>query len=185
MLNTDRIQQNGSAPMTLDDFDRKILGALTVDATQSYAVLGRTVGLSAPAVFERVRRMRQAGVISATVARLDGAAIGKPLLAFVHVDCEGWGKGPRMTRLNAFPEVEEMHSVAGDTSVIMKVRTASAHALEALLAQIYALPGVKTTRSYIALSTYLDRPIQAGTTTTWPIDPRSEIQAGNASYGDD
>ncbi|MBW8880906.1 MAG: Lrp/AsnC family transcriptional regulator, partial [Asticcacaulis sp.] len=116
---------------------------MIADATQSYAALGKFVGLSAPAVFERVRRLRQAGVISATVARLDGAKAGKPLLAFIHVDCEGWGKGPRMMRLSAFPEVEEMHSVAGDTAVILKVRTANTHALEALLAQIYALPGVK------------------------------------------
>ncbi len=166
--------------MTLDEFDRKILAVMTTDATQSYAALGKAVGLSAPAVFERVRRMRQAGVISATVARLDGASIGKPLMAFVHVDCEGWGKGPRMARLSAYPEVEEMHSVAGDTSVIMKVRTANAHALEGLLAQIYALPGVKTTRSYIALNTYLERSTQAGITTQWPIDPRAEINPGDA-----
>ena len=54
------------------------------------------------------------------------------------------------------------------TSVILKVRTASTHALEHLLAQIYALPGVRGTKSFIALSTDLERPVQAEVTTRWP-----------------
>lgn len=56
-----------------------------------------------------------------------------------------------MMKLRDFPEVEEMHSVAGDTCVIMKVRTASAHAFEQFLSQLYVLPGVRATKSYVVL----------------------------------
>lgn len=165
---TDRIRRGPYAKPQLDASDRRILGALVADAGASYAALGEIVGLSAPAVHERVKRLRRERVITGTSARLDGTAIGKPLLAFVHVEAAGWGKGERMMRLADFPEVEEMHSVAGDAGLILKVRTESPYALEQLLAQIYAVPGVKGTRSYIALSTYLERPVQAEATQDWP-----------------
>lgn len=168
---TEGVQPNQPKARPLDAFDRKILGALTRDAKQTYAAIGEAVGLSAPAVHERIKRLRAAGVISATAALLDGAAVGKPLLAFVHVDADGWGKSQRMMRLAQYPEVEEMHSVAGDTCVVLKVRTESTDALEQFLSQLYVLPGVRGTKSYVVLSTYLDRPVQAALTEDWPPIP--------------
>ena len=53
----------------------------------------------------------------------------------------------------------------------MKVRTENAHALEKFLAQLYVLPGVKGTKSYVVLSTYLERGVQAELTTHWPDVP--------------
>ena len=142
---------------SLDDFDRKLLRLLLADATRSYAELGRAIGLSPPAVHERVRKMRRHGVIQATTVVLDGTALGRPLLSFVHVDTEGWGKTPAMMALADRPEVEEIHAVAGDTCLILKVRCAGPQALEDLLHDVYAIPGVKSTRSYIALSSRLER----------------------------
>lgn len=168
---TGNLQRNASAARPLDAFDRKILSLLTQDAKQTNAAIGEVVGLSAPAVHERIKRLRESGVIKTTTALLNGPAVGKPLLTFVHVDAEGWGKSQRMMRMAAFPEVEEMHSVAGDTCVILKVRTAGPEALEHLLSQLYLLPGVRGTRSFVVLSTYLDRPVQAQVTTDWPPIP--------------
>ncbi len=166
--NTNSVQTKKHKPPAVDDFDRRILGALVLDAGATYADLGQQVGLSAPAVHERVKRLRSRGVIKATSAQLDGPSTGKPLLAFVHVDFVGWGKSKKMLAIADYPEVEEMHSVAGDTGMILKVRTADAHALELLLSRLYALTGVATTRSYITLSTFLERPVQAGVTEAWP-----------------
>jgi Lrp/AsnC family leucine-responsive transcriptional regulator len=171
MENTEDIRPKRRGPPPLDPFDRKILAALAADADQSYAALGEKVGLSPPAVHERVKRLKRAGAIRDTVARLDGPAVGKPLTAFVHVEAAGWGKSERLMQLARFPEVEEMHSVAGDASVIFKVRMESPQALEFLLGQIHSVPGVRGTKSYIALSTYLDRPVQAEVTTDWPGVP--------------
>ena len=170
-MKTENIHQNKVDARPLDKFDRKILSELTQDARQSYATIGQAVGLSAPAVHERVKRMRSSGVISSTSARISGEHIGKPFLAFVHVDADGWGKSQRMMQLIQYPEVEEMHSVAGDTCVILKVRTQSAQAMEHFLSLLYALPGVRGTKSYVALSTYLERPVQADITETWPVPP--------------
>jgi Lrp/AsnC family transcriptional regulator, leucine-responsive regulatory protein len=168
---TENLQQNGHLTRPVDTFDRKILAALTENARLTYAEIGERAGLSAPAVHERVRQLKRSGALAGLTARIDGASVGKPLLAFVHVDAEGWGKSERMLRLKVFPEVEEMHSVAGDTCVILKVRMASPHALEQFLAQLYVLPGVHATRSYIVLSTYLERPVQSTVTERWPETP--------------
>lgn len=86
---TDESRRNQSAKRPLDAFDRKILSALTRDARQTNAEIGESVGLSPPAVFERIKRLRGSGVISSTAARLNGAAVGKPMLTFVHVDADG------------------------------------------------------------------------------------------------
>lgn len=166
--NTDEVRRKRPLPGALDRFDRRILGLLVADAGASYAALGAAVGLSPAAVHERVKRLRAAGVLRGTVARLDGPAVGKPLLSFVLVTVAGWGKSQRMLQLERFPEVEEIHSVAGDAGVILKLRTRDPQALEDLLHQLYALPGVTGSRSYIVLQSYLERPVQAEVTETWP-----------------
>lgn len=165
---------NNANSRPLDPFDRKILGELVHDARQSYADIGKSVGLSAPAVHDRVKKLKASGTISGTSVSIDGAAIGKPFLAFVHINANGWGKSERMMKLRDFPEVEELHSVTGDTCVIMKIRTENADAMEKFLAQLYALPGVRGTKSYVVLTTYLDRPVQAEVTTNWPDIPLPE-----------
>ncbi len=165
MKKTDSIQQKPKPAKPLDPFDRKILSALAENADQSYQDLGALVGLSAPAVHERVKRLKADKRIRGTAALLDGNAIDKPLLAFVHVNTKGWGKSQQLMQMAEFPELEEIHSVAGDTCMLLKVRVASSDALEGLLERIYAMPSVVNTRSYVVLSTYLERPIQGGVTT--------------------
>lgn len=151
----------------LDAIDRKLLGLLSQDAEQTYAEIGKQVGLSAPAVHERVKRYKATGRIKVVSAQLDPATTGKSLLAFVHVDSTGWGKSQAMLDLCNFPEVEEMHTVAGDACMVLKVRTENTQALEALLARIYDMPEVKTTKSYVVLSTVLERPVQAAITQSF------------------
>ena len=148
----------------LDQIDRTLLSLLTKNAEQSYSDLGKAVGLSAPAVHERVKRYKSSGRIKSVVAQLDPTQTGKQFLAFIHVNTTGWGKTDALMQIEELPEVEEIHSVTGDTCMILKVRMASTQAMEALLARLYALPEVVSTKSYVALSTYLERPVQAGVT---------------------
>ena len=165
---TDDLRPKSEARRPLDPFDRKILSELVRDGRQTYAEIGARVSLSAPAVHERVKRLKARGVIKGTSAMLDAKAIDKPFLAFVHVDAHGWGKSRRMMELLEYPEVEELHSVTGDACMIMKVRTENADALEQFMAQLYAVPGVRGTKSYVVLTSYLDRPVQAEVTKDWP-----------------
>lgn len=178
---TDDIRRNHVSARDLDDIDRKLLGVLAGDATVSYAELGERIGLSAPAAHERVKRLRRSGAIRRTAALIDAGAVGKPLLAFVHVDTTGWGKSPELLAVAEHPEVEEIHSVAGDTCMMLKVRTADTQALEGLLARLYDTPGVVATRSYVVLSTYLERPVQPGRTQHWPVPGHMAVGATAAS----
>ena len=161
---TNDVRRAPGSARPLDGFDRRILGLLAADAELSFAELGRQVGLSPPAVHDRVKRLKASGRLRGKVALLDGAAVGKPLLAFVHVDTAGWGKTDALLALRHLPEVEEIHSVTGDTCMLLKVRCASPLALEGLLQRLYTTPGVRGTRSYVVLSTALERPTQAGIT---------------------
>ena len=153
----------------MDEIDRKLLAELTRDAGQSYAALGAAVNLSPPAVHDRVKKLRRSGAVRAVQARIDPQAVGKTLLAFVHVDTRGWGKSPELMDLGRLPEVEELHSVTGDTCMLLKVRVADSEALEGLLSRLYAIEDVKATRSYVALSTYIERPPQAEITRDLPF----------------
>lgn len=154
---TNRVRPHQPAPARLDERDRTLLGLLAEDSTRSYAELGKLLHLSAPAVHERVRRLRADGVIKANVAVLDGAKLGRPLLTFVHVDTTSWAATRHLLALKELPEVEEIHTVTGESAMLLKVRTRDTQALEDLLERIHSIEGFTGTRSYIALSTYLER----------------------------
>ena len=106
---------------------------------------------------ERVKKLKKSGAITGTVARIDGTAVGRPLCAFIHMDTEGWGKSPELMEIVDDSRVEEIHAVAGDTCIILKVRCESTQALEDLLHRLYEVPGMIRTQSYIVLNTYLER----------------------------
>ena len=145
----------------IDAVDRRILGVLIKDSSTAYSQIGQAVNLSAPAVHERVKRMRENGVIRSTSAQLNPSSIGKPLLAFVLITVEGNEPEEMLAQFERLPEVEEIHAVAGDCCMIMKVRTEGPEALEHLLGLIYVTPKVRSTQSYVVLSTKLERPVQA------------------------
>ncbi len=144
-------------PVELDPIDRKILGALAKDASRSYAELGKLVNLSTAAVHDRVKRLRRDGVIKRTVAILDGCKLGRTLLTFLVVDTNSYKATRELLTFAGRPEVEELHTVAGDGCVLVKVRAQDTEALENFLMEIQSLDGVRSVRSYIALSTFLER----------------------------
>ena len=146
----------------MDATDRTLLGLLQQDATRSYADLGQAVHLSAPAVHERVRKLRRSGAIRRTTVEVDPAALGRVLLAFVEIDTEGWVKQPLVDAVRDDPRVEDLHSIAGDTHFLAKVRVAGTTDLEDLLHDLYRVPGVRNTRTHVALQTYIERAPGAG-----------------------
>jgi DNA-binding Lrp family transcriptional regulator len=147
----------------LDETGRKLLTLLTENATLSYADMGAILHLSPPAVHERVKQFRQDGTIKGTHVRLDPARIGRPLLAFVHVFSKKLAAVQHVSKLASLPDVEEIHSLTGDSGMLVKVRTRDTQTLEKLLTQIQSIEGIESTRTHIALSTFLERgPSPAG-----------------------
>ena len=154
---TKGIPKKRSERADLDAVDRKLLGLLAQNAELSYSELSQRVHLSPPAIHERVKRLKSRGVIRATVALLDGPLVGRNLLAFVHLETSHWEMTRRVLDMSAFPEIEEIHTVAGDTAMILKVRTENSAALEDMLGKLHRLEGFKAVKTFIALGTYLER----------------------------
>lgn len=142
----------------LDAVDRRILAALQANARASFAEIGQAVGLSAPSVHARVRKLERRGVIRGYTAVVDPAALGFGITAFVAItQASGYHWEDIERAVEALPAVEECHSVTGDDSYLLKVRVADTAALEALLRQINATDGVARTRTLVVLSTPFER----------------------------
>lgn len=119
----------------LDDTNRRLLDALIDDPRASAAELARRVGMSAPAVRERVARLEQAGVIRGYRLDIDPAAIGLPVAAWVRIR-PGPGQLPKIADLAArTPEVSECHRICGEDCFLMKIHVAAIDALEGVLDQ--------------------------------------------------
>lgn len=155
--NTEIVRPSKHSPVELDAIDRKILAELTQDASQSYALLSQKVHLSTAAVHDRVKRLKRDGVIKATVALVDGCKLGRTLLTFLIVNTSSYSATRELLSYAQKPEVEEIHTVAGDGCVLIKIRAVDTESLEDFLIEIQSLDGVISVRSYIALSTFLER----------------------------
>ncbi|WP_035968209.1 Lrp/AsnC family transcriptional regulator [Kutzneria albida] len=147
----------------MDRTDRQLLTLLQQDATQSYVALGQAVGLSGGTVHERVRKLRERGVIRRTTVDVDPAAVGKAVAAFVLIEANAWmGDPPTARALAELPWVQEAHVVAGAASVLVKVRAGSPEELQAVLKRLYGIAGVTGTQTIVVLETFFERPVDTG-----------------------
>jgi Lrp/AsnC family leucine-responsive transcriptional regulator len=120
----------------LDGLDWGILRALQGDARLSYNALARLVGLSAPAVAERVRRMEEAGIIVGYRAEVDPAKVGLSVTAVIRMRCAP-GKCLLKTRsAEDFPEILEVLRVSGSHCTVLKVVAADIAHLEAVIERL-------------------------------------------------
>lgn len=127
----------------LDDLDRKILRALQQDAGRSLDEIAREVGSSKTPVWNRIRKLRAAGVIGAPTAIVDPQAVGLEECFFVLIRTSAhdpdW-QARFVTALRERPEVVEAHRLAGEIDYILKVRVANARAYDrfyqALIAEV-------------------------------------------------
>jgi Lrp/AsnC family leucine-responsive transcriptional regulator len=117
----------------LDDAGIEILRALQDDARISFAELGRKVGLSGPAITDRVRKMEEAGIIAGYHARVNPAKIGFPVTGFVRmrVARENFQRVIALARDTA--EVRECHHSSGEDSFVLKVVTTTEERLDRLM----------------------------------------------------
>ncbi|WP_329079961.1 MULTISPECIES: Lrp/AsnC family transcriptional regulator [unclassified Streptosporangium] len=140
----------------MDDIDKMLIGLLQADAGQPYAALGAAVGLSGGAAHERVRKLRERGLIRRTTIEVDPIAVGRGVLSFVLVEGKAW-MGATGEALLAIPEIEEAHVIAGPASLLAKVRTASTRELQDVLRRIFEIEGVVGTRTIMVLESFFER----------------------------
>ncbi len=142
----------------LDELDLQLLDALQRNARSTFAELGAIVGLKAPAVHDRVKRLEGRGYVRGYAAQLDGRRLGLELMAFVSCYTTPDAGYDGFTRaVGALPEVSEIHSVAGEEAFILKVMTRSTAHLDELLSRLKAVPGMARTKTTLVLSTPFER----------------------------
>jgi len=146
---------------TIDETDRKILSLLQDNARISQSDIAKAVGLAPSAVMERIRKLETRGIVMGYVALVDPHVVDQRMLAFVAVRTSAVGAEERevAARLAAIPEVLEVHYVAGDDCLLLKMRARDAeHVGHLLRNQVSAVPGVRSTRTTIVLGSMKESP---------------------------
>jgi Lrp/AsnC family leucine-responsive transcriptional regulator len=139
---------------TLDRKDFVLLRALQENASKRLEDLSKVVGLASSSIHERLRRLERLGVIRGWSIEID--PLGLDVLAFIGIS----SKRPcseLVDSLRAIPAVEECHSVAGELSMLLKVRVADTASLLKLTERIRKVPGIEQTHTTIVLESQFER----------------------------
>ncbi|NNE68661.1 MAG: Lrp/AsnC family transcriptional regulator [Pyrinomonadaceae bacterium] len=128
----------------IDEIDWKILIELQQDARISYAELGRRVGLTTPAVIERVRKLEDAEIITGYRVEIDPTKVGLPVTAFIRMSITGVDYSRIIKVVEEAKEVLECHRGTGGDSFIMKVAVASVEHLQEIIDKLTPY-GITTT----------------------------------------
>jgi len=150
-----------AAKPPLDAIDRRILRLLSADGRSSYQAIADEVGLSRPAVMERVKRLEESGYITGYGAHLNRVKLGYPVTAFVAVrygNSTYVGDEPRMREMAKHPGVIECHHVAGEDCYILKVVASDLEGVQEILRTMSTGQRTFNTRTTIVLSTVFEKP---------------------------
>jgi Lrp/AsnC family transcriptional regulator, leucine-responsive regulatory protein len=139
----------------LDDIDQKILEIIQNQGRMRRNDLADRVGLSLPSVSERLRKLEEAGVITAYFAKLNHKMLGKDVAAFVLVTVDSSKHyASFVEHVEAADDILECHAITGEGTHLLKIRTDNTTTLEKLLGKIQSWTGVvKTTTSIVLSST--------------------------------
>jgi Lrp/AsnC family transcriptional regulator, leucine-responsive regulatory protein len=138
----------------LDAVDLEILATLQKEGRTRRNELAEKVGLSLPAVSERLRKLEERGYIAGYAARLDARRFGLDITAFVAVAIDtSRHYGEFLEHVDRNPDILECHAVTGDGSHLLKIRTRDTASLEKILSAIQSWRGVLWTKSSVVLST--------------------------------
>ena len=144
----------------MDSLDSKILPLLMANGRITWAELGHSLGLSAPAAADRVRRLEERGVIKSYTALVDAEAAGYSLTAFVLVTLSDQRKRNSFhAGIRRLDQVVECHHIAGDGDFLLKVRCRGTRDLDRLLIEeLKGKMGIAHTRTTIVLGTVKETP---------------------------
>jgi Lrp/AsnC family transcriptional regulator, leucine-responsive regulatory protein len=138
----------------VDDLDLTLLRALAVDARQSQRALARAVGMSPPAIADRLARLERLGAIRGYRVELDWAALGYPVVVYLAVTANPGVDLSEIARaIRALPEAQDMSVVTGAFDLLVRLRVRDhTHLRELLLNTIFQIPGVQRTETFLSLA---------------------------------
>jgi Lrp/AsnC family leucine-responsive transcriptional regulator len=143
--------------MELDNVDRHILSVLQENCKLPLGKIGERVGLSAPSVMERIKKLEESGIIRGYTAVLDARMLGKDITAFIGVFIDH----PRLIskferEIDHLEDVQECHHVTGQHTLLLKVKVDNTSALEELIRKLRSIEGVSRTETSVVLSTHTE-----------------------------
>jgi Lrp/AsnC family leucine-responsive transcriptional regulator len=142
----------------LDDIDRQILALMQENCRLPLAKIGEHVGLSAPSVMERVKKLEDSGVIMGYRAVLNARLLGKDITVFIGVSTGHPHAIDHFEReIEPLDDILECHHVTGSHTFIIKAKTRNTSSLEELISRIRAIEGVVRTETMVVLSTHTER----------------------------
>lgn len=143
-----------AAPVPLDDVDLALLRLLATDARASQRGLARELGMSAPAIGERIARLERTGVIRGYSVVLDWGAAGFPVVIYLAITAaQGHDLGPVMASVGQLPEVENVTVVTGELDLLARLRVRDyAHLRTVLLEKVWQISGVQRTETYLSIA---------------------------------
>jgi len=155
---------------SIDEIDVKILELLQEDGRMQRSDVAEVVDLSISAVSDRMRKLEERGVIQGYRAVVDAKRLHLDITAFIRVSVEGSERySGFVDRVSDMEQVLEVHSITGEGSHLLKVRTTNTTTLERFLSDIQAIPGVTHTTTSIVLSSFKE-------TRTVPAEPMTLYQ---------
>lgn len=143
-----------AAPVSLDDVDLALLQLLATDARASQRRLARELGMSAPAIGERIARLERTGVIRGYSVVLDWGATGFPVVIYLAITAaQGHDLGPIMAAVSQLAEVESVTVVTGELDLLARLRVRDyADLRTVLLEKVWQISGVQRTETYLSIA---------------------------------
>jgi Lrp/AsnC family transcriptional regulator, leucine-responsive regulatory protein len=144
-----------SAPKAeFDELDLTLLRELAVDARQSQRALARAVGMSPPAIADRLARLERAGAIRGYRVDVNWAALGYPVVVYLAVTAgPGMDLSQIMRAIRELPEAQDSSVVTGGFDLLVRLRVRDhTHLRELLLNTIFQIPGVQRTETFLSLA---------------------------------
>ena len=144
--------------MQIDDKDIMIINELTLNARESASNIADSIGMSVPAVAERIKKLQDSGVIKGFSINLNHHKIGMDVLAFITIISESSEFFEDVVnKANSNLSVLNCYTTTGSGSHILYVRTENTDSLEKLLREVQSWPGVKRTETQLVLSSYKNK----------------------------
>ncbi|WP_297507914.1 Lrp/AsnC family transcriptional regulator [Thermococcus sp.] len=138
----------------LDEIDRKILAILQKNSRTPLREISKEVGLAESTIYERIKKLKEKGIIRKFTVILDPEALGFRILSFVLIKARAGMYSHVAEELMRYPEIVEVYETTGDYDMLIKIRTRSSEELNDFLDRIGEIEGVDSTHTMVVLKTH-------------------------------
>jgi Lrp/AsnC family transcriptional regulator for asnA, asnC and gidA len=138
----------------LDEVDKKILTILQKNSRTPLREISKEVGLAESTVYERIKKLKDKGIIKKFTVMLDPEALGFTILAFILIKSKAGMYSHVASELKQYPQIVEIYETTGDYDMLVKIRTCGSDELNEFLDRIGSIEGVESTHTMVVLKVH-------------------------------